>query len=141
MQRENEKDSSKYPLAQSLIKIHDFLSEYGSHADISSFFHRLEDKANLRLFHYFQFPKQTVEYKFYFVANLQAFFLMFMIFKVFLDANLRIIDPKWEKTINDLGPKLEELRIKYHSQFGAGKDRSEERRVGKECRSRWSPYH
>ena len=28
----------------------------------------------------------------------------------------------------------------YHvSQFGL--DRSEERRVGKECRSRWSPYH
>ena len=23
----------------------------------------------------------------------------------------------------------------------AGKTRSEERRVGKECRSRWSPYH
>ena len=23
----------------------------------------------------------------------------------------------------------------------AGRDRSEERRVGKECRSRWSPYH
>src|SRR5258708_34530182 len=25
--------------------------------------------------------------------------------------------------------------------LGAGNDRSEERRVGKECRSRWSPYH
>src|SRR3989441_12462637 len=24
---------------------------------------------------------------------------------------------------------------------GTGKERSEERRVGKECRSRWSPYH
>ena len=24
---------------------------------------------------------------------------------------------------------------------GANADRSEERRVGKECRSRWSPYH
>src|SRR5256886_9846466 len=24
---------------------------------------------------------------------------------------------------------------------GAGAERSEERRVGKECRSRWSPYH
>jgi len=24
---------------------------------------------------------------------------------------------------------------------GTGADRSEERRVGKECRSRWSPYH
>ena len=25
--------------------------------------------------------------------------------------------------------------------FKLGEDRSEERRVGKECRSRWSPYH
>ena len=25
--------------------------------------------------------------------------------------------------------------------FGAEDRRSEERRVGKECRSRWSPYH
>ena len=25
--------------------------------------------------------------------------------------------------------------------FGEGEGRSEERRVGKECRSRWSPYH
>ena len=25
--------------------------------------------------------------------------------------------------------------------MGGGDDRSEERRVGKECRSRWSPYH
>ena len=30
----------------------------------------------------------------------------------------------------------------YTESSGAGmKDRSEERRVGKECRSRWSPYH
>ena len=25
--------------------------------------------------------------------------------------------------------------------YGHNNDRSEERRVGKECRSRWSPYH
>ena len=25
--------------------------------------------------------------------------------------------------------------------FGSVDERSEERRVGKECRSRWSPYH
>ena len=25
--------------------------------------------------------------------------------------------------------------------WGLGQPRSEERRVGKECRSRWSPYH
>src|SRR5205823_11547138 len=28
-----------------------------------------------------------------------------------------------------------------HDQIDAGVERSEERRVGKECRSRWSPYH
>src|SRR2546421_6638179 len=28
-----------------------------------------------------------------------------------------------------------------YSTAGARDDRSEERRVGKECRSRWSPYH
>ena len=36
--------------------------------------------------------------------------------------------------INDLtSPKMLAHLLKY--------DRSEERRVGKECRSRWSPYH
>ena len=29
----------------------------------------------------------------------------------------------------------------YNAKWGGTIDRSEERRVGKECRSRWSPYH
>ena len=29
----------------------------------------------------------------------------------------------------------------YLLKIGANSTRSEERRVGKECRSRWSPYH
>ena len=34
------------------------------------------------------------------------------------------------------------LAKKYHPDANPGdKERSEERRVGKECRSRWSPYH
>src|SRR2546426_7738355 len=40
----------------------------------------------------------------------------------------------------------EPLELTLKSDFGAvakerGTERSEERRVGKECRSRWSPYH
>src|SRR6266540_6793199 len=37
-------------------------------------------------------------------------------------------------------PSPVECLVKQVSFFGDG-DRSEERRVGKECRSRWSPYH
>src|SRR2546430_17145925 len=35
----------------------------------------------------------------------------------------------------------EALRKEKEAKEAAGKRRSEERRVGKECRSRWSPYH
>ena len=48
--------------------------------------------------------------------------------------------------------KLEELKAELEKMYGVRvyilpfdvrdrKQRSEERRVGKECRSRWSPYH
>src|SRR3712207_9410009 len=34
-----------------------------------------------------------------------------------------------------------QLEWQSRERFGGDPDRSEERRVGKECRSRWSPYH
>ena len=37
--------------------------------------------------------------------------------------------------------KFEVKNQKISSRFNFIKNRSEERRVGKECRSRWSPYH
>ena len=49
--------------------------------------------------------------------------------------------------ITGLASGIEELdKITHGFQEGdlitiAGRTRSEERRVGKECRSRWSPYH
>ena len=36
---------------------------------------------------------------------------------------------------------LEELLRERACELGFENTRSEERRVGKECRSRWSPYH
>ena len=50
------------------------------------------------------------------------------------------------KNANDLTAKLEHLKniqrsfSVYRIDCGSA-ERSEERRVGKECRSRWSPYH
>ena len=44
-------------------------------------------------------------------------------------------------SINDTRTGNEhELSLSYGTHVNAG-SRSEERRVGKECRSRWSPYH
>ena len=40
-----------------------------------------------------------------------------------------------------VGMKAPSLRTKTLADVGGDFSRSEERRVGKECRSRWSPYH
>ena len=47
------------------------------------------------------------------------------------------IDQHLFKVINLDYPGLEQVKAWYET----GNYRSEERRVGKECRSRWSPYH
>ena len=54
-----------------------------------------------------------------------------------------------EKTMSDMNGGVEAFRAKLESlgvknigiYVGTYLCRSEERRVGKECRSRWSPYH
>ena len=43
--------------------------------------------------------------------------------------------------IGSLFPILFSLVLFFGVLISADSDRSEERRVGKECRSRWSPYH
>src|SRR3989475_8034492 len=40
-----------------------------------------------------------------------------------------------------LGARAEKSSARVYVLLGDGEMRSEERRVGKECRSRWSPYH
>ena len=50
---------------------------------------------------------------------------------------------KQSKDWDEFLKKMAELgyEIKYGKHIAFKDDRSEERRVGKECRSRWSPYH
>src|SRR3989449_11590620 len=76
-------------------------------------------------------------------ADLQAFGVKFDVY--FLESSL-YGSGKVEQTLRRLvaaGHTYERdgaLWLKT-TDFGDDKDRSEERRVGKECRSRWSPYH
>ena len=45
------------------------------------------------------------------------------------------------KNIENIEKSEKILLFTNHKKFEIGQLRSEERRVGKECRSRWSPYH
>ena len=51
----------------------------------------------------------------------------------------------FEKAVEQIDNKIKELQDSDDSENSKTIDklniRSEERRVGKECRSRWSPYH
>ena len=44
-----------------------------------------------------------------------------------------------ELAFSYVGERFKDRITEYAADFGS--KRSEERRVGKECRSRWSPYH
>src|SRR5256885_15509193 len=48
---------------------------------------------------------------------------------------------KIDNAMSSAGTKIEEGAMKAESATTNAMSRSEERRVGKECRSRWSPYH
>src|SRR5258705_9638521 len=48
------------------------------------------------------------------------------------------IAPYTDLLLHDMGDALADGRPDFKA---SGRQRSEERRVGKECRSRWSPYH
>ena len=64
--------------------------------------------------------------------------------KSMLDAHVAANGKTWEHD-RDLTVGASEvgqcLRKTWFAKNGVDPDRSEERRVGKECRSRWSPYH
>ena len=61
----------------------------------------------------------------------------------FTNRDERIIFEEIEKFLEKYNalPTKETLTIGIDSRKDLTEDRSEERRVGKECRSRWSPYH
>ena len=60
-------------------------------------------------------------------------------------AQRRWLDVEWhrlDRTLASVGPRVVAEVANFLDDRGPlTVDRSEERRVGKECRSRWSPYH
>ena len=60
----------------------------------------------------------------------------------------KAVEAKWQKVWEDektFHAEIDHKKPKFYAlvefPYPSGAGRSEERRVGKECRSRWSPYH
>ena len=120
---ERKADGSKYPLAESLLVLHEICSEYGSHADISSFIHRVEvqetddPKRNKLMFQYYQFPRDTNEYHAYFVETLLAYYEMLLIFKPMLLNKAIGLDESWDAGVASVGADLEAERDSVFAYF------------------------
>src|SRR3989454_12287236 len=58
-----------------------------------------------------------------------------------LTVKMDLLRQKPPEAADQLGARMQELLAHVRHLSSSVHDRSEERRVGKECRSRWSPYH
>ncbi|GMQ88627.1 MAG: hypothetical protein BMS9Abin09_0056 [Gammaproteobacteria bacterium] len=123
IQNERKKDDTKYPKAEGLLELHDMCSEYGSHADVSSFVHRVEVKdlpepgKQHLMFHYFQFPSDPNEYAVYFIDTLWAFYGMLLIFRDYYEEKVNELNPNWGKKVDELGLILSNRREELYSHF------------------------
>ena len=123
--RARKADLSRYPLAVELLELHNICSEFGSHADVSSFVHRVEmqntgqpGKSTL-LFHYYQFPRDRHEYHIYFVETLLTFHQMLIIFQDFIASKAIGLQVGWHEEIAKLGSVLEKERAACYAFFAA----------------------
>jgi hypothetical protein len=110
------KEPGSYPLAVGLVGLHELCSQFGSHADFSSFSHRLQiNRKELGdvevVFDYFHKPEKPDEFKYYFLSVLHAYYQMFGIFREYFDGEFKVIDPAWERRIEVLAHELP-LKIK-----------------------------
>ena len=67
---------------------------------------------------------------------------------IILTLNIEALSETYDRAMSEAAERIEKMqgaavRVGYHKEDlkTTSFDRSEERRVGKECRSRWSPYH
>ena len=81
--------------------------------------------------------KQGIEFSYAVIKNLRL-----------IDEEIKVIDEMFKPTddyVKKFKPEVDKLVVKHSEKDDTGSPklvkRSEERRVGKECRSRWSPYH
>jgi hypothetical protein len=102
----NKKQATEYPDTGPLVEMHEICSQFGSHADVSSFIHRVEitepdelGKSLMRLM-MFQKPDSDLEFRYYVVQVLASFAQMLWLFGNFVgDLAKGIEKEKWVTVI------------------------------------------
>jgi hypothetical protein len=95
-----------------LLKIHDYCSQFASHADIDSFVHRIStrpdgDEAMFRI-EYFQFSRDPDERQMHALNLFHTFVIILDVFADYLIGEKQSVPELWRKTLHELGAKMEE---------------------------------
>ncbi len=120
IKKAREKDSSLFPLSESLIPMHETCSEYGSHADFSALEHRIDvydiEDTNKRklIFKYFDYPEDSNLYHCIFVDILLCFHTMLIIFQPFMASRLREKQEQWGLDLEKIGEALTNEKLSCH---------------------------
>jgi hypothetical protein len=118
MQGIRRESPAKFALAAEILEMHGSFSALGAHADPAGMYFRrtrieeIEDQNILRFsFDYFQRPQNLTEFRRQFALMLITYLRIQRILKLFLDRNIRTIDPEWERRYEQFQRNLEELRL------------------------------
>lgn len=109
-------DNNAYPLAPPLLELHGICSQYGSHADVSSFVHRVKvtplGSGRAQVEHMmFQFPDDEKEFRYYLASTLSAYMLMLAIYADPLTKLTKDFDvTQWTEAIKALTASIEKVR-------------------------------
>jgi hypothetical protein len=127
------KDATRYPLAADLLRLHDVYSEYGSHADLSSFVHRIEVRdtgepgKRTFLFQYFQLPNELAECRLHFLGVLHAYYQMLVVFEPLVSRAASALPSDWLPELHRLGAAIwDRLDNARRQMLGEAKDVAEE---------------
>jgi hypothetical protein len=111
-----QKDKTLYPVAQPLIELHEICSEFGSHADVGSFIHRVRVEktsgVNKQLLKHlmFQVPEHALEHRYYLLRTYLGFVLMVLIFTDFIGGLTKGFDVSdWKKRVEEMGGSVQSV--------------------------------
>jgi hypothetical protein len=93
-----------------LLKLHDSVSSFASHADINSFVHRVSFRPDGIDLQYFQFSTDESHRKIHVLSIFHCFAMILDVFADFLIDERQQVPADWRQRVHDLGKYIEQQR-------------------------------